>query len=216
MATEKRGQPRVRVTDMPAHLRHENHVTLGAVENLSLSGAFVRADETLPVDTVVRLRMVRPGMKQGLDLMGRVVSAIPVDEAGTTGRHGMGVRFEDLNSDTTGSLAIVLRGLGLHGGFGPEGDPAPFLPTRHPETAVSIANLQKVLASRDAELAATKRRLDLAEHTLEHLKLGLESERKAHATEIEKMTERHTRAQAELQGQFEKVAIELATLRRQQ
>jgi uncharacterized protein (TIGR02266 family) len=214
MATEKRRHSRVRTKEMAAHLSRDNSLTFCAVENLSSGGAFVRTDQTIPVGTPVSLRVARPGMKRGLELTGRVVTAISAASAGPGGCPGMGVRFEDLDADTTSRLAVVLRDLSLRGGSIANAEltsveaPTPIQP------ATSVSSIQKVLDQKDAEIAWLKQRLENSERSYEQCRQTIEIERVLHETELEKNDARHTRVHAELQRQLEKTAVQLGELRR--
>ncbi|MBI3180783.1 MAG: PilZ domain-containing protein [Myxococcales bacterium] len=118
--SNRRRHSRVRAKAVAAHLQTDRGSTSCYVDNISEGGLFIRTSEVLPSGMAVSLTLVRPGMKKGLRLTGRVVNAFTPDEAMERGLSpGMGVQFDPLEPDCTERLLNLMRDLGV-----PQGGPA--------------------------------------------------------------------------------------------
>jgi hypothetical protein len=79
------------------------------VENISMSGVFLRTSSQLPVSTVVPLELAREGLKKMMILRGRIVSCVTAADAEAQGRTpGLGVRFVPYGPDVEKRLVEML------------------------------------------------------------------------------------------------------------
>ncbi|MBN2360647.1 MAG: PilZ domain-containing protein [Deltaproteobacteria bacterium] len=115
MVREKRRYKRVRAQGIAAHIWVDNMSSSAVIENISLGGLFIRTPRPLPINTVLAIVLVKPGLKRALRLSGRVVAMLDPMAAG---RHlsppGMGVEFDPPDADTTERLNQLLVGLGCY------------------------------------------------------------------------------------------------------
>jgi uncharacterized protein (TIGR02266 family) len=75
---------------------HSEYITRYS-DNISHGGVFIRTLHFLPINTVLRLRMLLPGDEQEIPVIARVAHVIGTDMAAESGRApGMGLEFLDL------------------------------------------------------------------------------------------------------------------------
>jgi len=75
---------------------HSEYITRYS-DNISQGGIFIRTLHFLPINTVLRLRLLLPGEEHEIPVIGRVAHVIGTDMAAETGRApGIGLEFLDL------------------------------------------------------------------------------------------------------------------------
>lgn len=243
MGQERRKHPRVRTKDVAAHVHKNSSRSLCSLENLSVGGAFVRTSEALPVGTVTNLTVVRPGMKRGLQLTARVTASFSPSEASARGAiPGMGLQFQNVDSDLRVRLEGLLRELGSRGESvasaslrpepKPEPRPEPRSDVRNPfqlggrkakvdEVAqandnyeVQMAGMMRLLAQKDVEITSLKLRVQKLEALSEQRRQELEAERLAADAKQERQSKRSADIEAGLRQQLTLLNLELSELRR--
>ena len=114
MADNRRRHPRVRASGIVAHLRGPTGRYPCHVENISVSGLFVRTDRVLDVGTQLEADLVRPGWKRGLSFFVRVTSRIdPLAGRFAKVTPGMGLQFfGKMDEAQRERLLALLRELG--------------------------------------------------------------------------------------------------------
>jgi uncharacterized protein (TIGR02266 family) len=83
-------------------------------ENLSLGGMYLTTTMPLETGSTLQARIEIPGLPEPLRVTGRVVYRLTSDEAVAKGRQpGVGIQFEDMESDSKALLQNYLRGLSV-------------------------------------------------------------------------------------------------------
>jgi uncharacterized protein (TIGR02266 family) len=152
-------------------------------ENISRGGLFARTDEDLPVGTLLRIDVVRPGWKQALTLGGRVVRKADRQAIQEGSPPGVGVEFGELDEHRLSRLQQTL--IELRSAARPEtpappaADPQPFRIPLPPPAADELQlfrrrceELAALLATRDAELARLRVELQAARARLRAIDIG--------------------------------------------
>jgi hypothetical protein len=110
---DRRRHARIVARGLASHLRTQQHSMSGlAVENISMSGLFVRSATALPRGTALSLLLVRPGLKRAIQIAGRVVSQVSAAEARQRGSvAGMGIELDAPDGETAQRLHALLMDL---------------------------------------------------------------------------------------------------------
>ncbi|MBN2360883.1 MAG: PilZ domain-containing protein, partial [Deltaproteobacteria bacterium] len=111
---ERRRHKRATAQGLASYVWVGNRLSSAIIENISAGGLFYRAPKPVVPGTVVRVRLVQPGLKESIELTGSVVSAI---EPSTALEHGIvpgsGIRFDPVPESQRERFNRLLGSLGL-------------------------------------------------------------------------------------------------------
>jgi hypothetical protein len=113
MGAERRRHPRVTV-DAPVKLFVAGIEYPARIRDICREAVLIEAGRSWPMETEVRLQMELPGMKEQIDVVGRVIRHVP----GESGGHGMAILFGDVTPligvriDFFVALLTDLKGVG--------------------------------------------------------------------------------------------------------
>ena len=79
--------------------------------NINDGGIFVETDTPQPVGTGVELEFKLPGADQPIEVIGNVVRSISADQVESDGVAGMGIEFENLDSDVRQQINEIIQKL---------------------------------------------------------------------------------------------------------
>jgi type IV pilus assembly protein PilZ len=79
--------------------------------NINDGGIFVETEAPQPVGTSVELEFKLPGAERPIKVIGNVVRSIDTDHAGPDGSVGMGIEFENLDSDVRQQINEIIQKL---------------------------------------------------------------------------------------------------------
>jgi len=88
--------------------------------NINDGGLFVETDTPQPVGTSVELEFKLPGADRPIEVIGNVVRSIDSDQATPDGVAGMGIEFENLDSDVREQINEIIQRLRSTGGTEPD------------------------------------------------------------------------------------------------
>jgi len=138
---EKRRHERARAQGMAAYLWIGGQMTSAILENISAGGIFFRSPRPVAIGTPVKMRLVKPGLKDAIELRGLVVNAVSPQLALERGiAPGMGVQLDPIPAEQAGRFTLLLEGLGL---------PPPSAEQLKPEPAPASAGPVVVGAAQD-------------------------------------------------------------------
>lgn len=92
---EKRIHERVAV-DLSVTFQSEDEFASSYMSNISRGGVFIRTEEALNIDTVVKFKFTLPGDERVFKVLGMVVWSAP---AGGKGIPGMGIQFTEMSNE---------------------------------------------------------------------------------------------------------------------
>jgi Tfp pilus assembly protein PilZ len=109
----RRKSTRVPARGLATHIQTEAGSTPGlVVENISMTGLFIRSANAMRPGTQVMLQLIRPGFRHALQLTGVVVSVITPAEARKRSRTpGIGVSLDTIDIETRERLRALLDDL---------------------------------------------------------------------------------------------------------
>ena len=88
--------------------------------NINDGGLFVETDTPQPIGTSVELEFKLPGADRPIEVIGNVVRSIESDQATPDGVAGMGIEFENLDSDVREQINEIIQRLRSTGGTEPD------------------------------------------------------------------------------------------------
>ena len=88
--------------------------------NINDGGLFVETDTPQPIGTSVELEFKLPGAERPIEVIGNVVRSIDSDQATPDGVAGMGIEFENLDSDVREQINEIIQRLRSTGGTEPD------------------------------------------------------------------------------------------------
>ena len=116
---ERRSSPRA---DIVVRVNYQTVDSLFSefARNINDGGLFVETDTPQPVGTSVELEFKLPGADRPIEVIGNVVRSIDSDQATPDGVAGMGIEFENLDSDVREQINEIIQRLRSTGGTEPD------------------------------------------------------------------------------------------------
>jgi type IV pilus assembly protein PilZ len=116
---ERRSSPRA---DIVVRVNYQTVDSLFSefARNINDGGIFVETDTPQPVGTSVELEFKLPGADQPIEVIGNVVRSIESDQVTPDGVTGMGIEFENLDSDVRQQINEIIQRLRSTGGTEPD------------------------------------------------------------------------------------------------
>jgi len=121
---EKRHHKRATAQGLASYVWVGSKLSSSIIENVSAGGLFYRTPKPVALGSAVRIRLVQPGIREPIELTGRVVSSIEPSTAIAQGVvPGSGIRFDPVPDAQRDRFNRLLTKLGL-----PPIEEAPELP----------------------------------------------------------------------------------------
>ena len=116
---ERRSSPRA---DIVVRVNYQTVDSLFSefARNINDGGLFVETDTPQPIGTSVELEFKLPGADRPIEVIGNVVRSIESDQATPDGAAGMGIEFENLDSDVREQINEIIQRLRSTGGTEPD------------------------------------------------------------------------------------------------
>jgi type IV pilus assembly protein PilZ len=116
---ERRASPRA---DFVVRVNYQTVDSLFSefARNINDGGIFVETDAPQPIGTSVELEFKLPGADRPIEVIGNVVRSIESDQATPDGAAGMGIEFENLDSDVREQINEIIQRLRSTGGTEPD------------------------------------------------------------------------------------------------
>ncbi|MBW2579033.1 MAG: TIGR02266 family protein [Deltaproteobacteria bacterium] len=116
---ERRSSPRA---DIVVRVNYQTVDSLFSefARNINDGGLFVETDTPQPIGTSVELEFKLPGADRPIEVIGNVVRSIESDQATPDGVAGMGIEFENLDSDVREQINEIIQRLRSTGGIEPD------------------------------------------------------------------------------------------------
>lgn len=92
MSPNRRRNPRVVVTDVPARITVGSETLGGQVQDICRDAALVEVERSFPLQTPMTVEVELPGVKGVIRASGRVIRQTGYDD----GRHSLAILFDDL------------------------------------------------------------------------------------------------------------------------
>ena len=107
---ERRASPRA---DIVVRVNYQNVDSLFSefARNINDGGIFVETDTPQPIGTNVELEFKLPGADQPIKVVGNVVRSVSADQVESDGIAGMGIEFENLDSDVRQQINEIIQKL---------------------------------------------------------------------------------------------------------
>ena len=107
---ERRASPRA---DIVVRVNYQNVDSLFSefARNINDGGLFVETETPQPVGTKVELEFKLPGADQPIKVVGNVVRAVSADQGESNAAAGMGIEFENLDSDVRQQINEIIQKL---------------------------------------------------------------------------------------------------------
>ena len=107
---ERRNSPRA---DIVVRVNYQTVDSLFSefARNINDGGLFVETDTPQPIGTSVELEFKLPGADRPIEVIGNVVRSIESDQATPDGVAGMGIEFENLDSDVREQINEIIQRL---------------------------------------------------------------------------------------------------------
>ena len=107
---ERRASPRA---DIVVRVNYQNVDSLFSefARNINDGGIFVETDTPQPVGTNVELEFKLPGADRPIKVVGNVVRSISADQIESDAAAGMGIEFENLDSDVRQQINEIIQKL---------------------------------------------------------------------------------------------------------
>ncbi len=107
---ERRASPRA---DIVVRVNYQNVDSLFSefARNINDGGIFVETDTPQPIGTNVELEFKLPGAGQPIKVVGNVVRSVSADQVESDGIAGMGIEFENLDSDVRQQINEIIQKL---------------------------------------------------------------------------------------------------------
>ncbi|MBW2493979.1 MAG: TIGR02266 family protein [Deltaproteobacteria bacterium] len=116
---ERRSSPRA---DIVVRVNYQTVDSLFSefARNINDGGIFVETDTPQPVGTSVELEFKLPGADRPIEVIGNVVRSIETDQATPDLVAGMGIEFENLDSDVREQINKIIQRLRATGATKPD------------------------------------------------------------------------------------------------
>jgi type IV pilus assembly protein PilZ len=116
---ERRSSPRA---DIVIRVNYQTVDSLFSefARNINDGGIFVETDNPQPIGTSVELEFKLPGADRPIEVIGNVVRSIDADQATPDGIAGMGIEFENLDSDVRQQINEIIQRLRSSSGTKPD------------------------------------------------------------------------------------------------
>ena len=116
---ERRASPRA---DFVVRVNYQNVDSLFSefARNINDGGIFVETESPQAIGTNVELEFKLPGAERPIEVIGNVVRSIESDQATPDGVAGMGIEFENLDSDVREQINEIIQRLRSTGGTEPD------------------------------------------------------------------------------------------------
>ncbi|HEX9813358.1 MAG TPA: TIGR02266 family protein [Myxococcota bacterium] len=116
---ERRNSPRA---DVVVRVNYQTVDSLFSefARNINDGGLFVETDTPQPIGTSVELEFKLPGADRPIEVVGNVVRSIDADQAAPDGIPGMGIEFENLDSDVRQQVNEIIQKLRSTSGSEPD------------------------------------------------------------------------------------------------
>jgi len=107
---ERRASPRA---DIVVRVNYQNVDSLFSefARNINDGGLFVETEIPQPVGTKVELEFKLPGADQPIKVVGNVVRSVSADQGDSDAAAGMGIEFENLDSDVRQQINEIIQKL---------------------------------------------------------------------------------------------------------
>ena len=107
---ERRTSPRA---DIVVRVNYQNVDSLFSefARNINDGGLFVETETPQPVGTKVELEFKLPGADQPIKVVGNVVRSVSADQGDSDAAAGMGIEFENLDSDVRQQINEIIQKL---------------------------------------------------------------------------------------------------------
>ena len=107
---ERRASPRA---DIVVRVNYQNVDSLFSefARNINDGGLFVETEAPQPVGTKVELEFKLPGADQPIKVVGNVVRSVSADQGESDAAAGMGIEFENLDSDVRQQINEIIQKL---------------------------------------------------------------------------------------------------------
>ncbi len=119
-AIERRDSPRA---DIVVRVNYQNVDSLFSefARNINDGGLFVETETPQPIGTKVELEFKLPGADQPIKVVGNVVRSVSADQVDSDGAAGMGIEFENLDSDVRQQINEIIQKLRSNNATEPDG-----------------------------------------------------------------------------------------------
>jgi type IV pilus assembly protein PilZ len=116
---ERRSSPRA---DFVVRVNYQTVDSLFSefARNINDGGIFVETDTPQPIGTSVELEFKLPGADRPIEVIGNVVRSIDTDQVAPDGIAGMGIEFENLDSDVREQINKIIQRLRPTSGTEPD------------------------------------------------------------------------------------------------
>jgi type IV pilus assembly protein PilZ len=116
---ERRSSPRA---DIVVRVNYQTVDSLFSefARNINDGGIFVETETPQPVGTNIELEFKLPGADRPIEVVGNVVRSIGADQAGPDGTVGMGIEFENLDSEVRQQINEIIKKLRSTSGAEPD------------------------------------------------------------------------------------------------
>ena len=106
----RRASPRA---DIVVRVNYQNVDSLFSefARNINDGGIFVETDTPQPIGTNVELEFKLPGADQPIKVVGNVVRSVSADQGESDAAAGMGIEFENLDSEVRQQINEIVRKL---------------------------------------------------------------------------------------------------------
>jgi len=101
---ERRKYPRIKLITKVAHIREDKFHYFYS-RDLSAGGIFLETDHPYPVGTELELEFPLPEVSERIRIKGKVVRVVETSEQYKGKTPGMGIQFEEMDSETSALLA---------------------------------------------------------------------------------------------------------------
>ncbi len=107
---ERRASPRA---DIVVRVNYQNVDSLFSefARNINDGGLFVETETPQPIGTKVELEFKLPGADQPIKVVGNVVRTVSADQGESDAAAGMGIEFENLDSDVRQQINEIIQKL---------------------------------------------------------------------------------------------------------
>ena len=115
---ERRGSPRA---DFVVRVNYQTVDSLFSefARNINDGGIFVETETPQPIGTNVELEFKLPGADRPIKVVGNVVRSVSADQVDSDGAAGMGIEFENLDSDVRQEINEIVQKLRSESATGP-------------------------------------------------------------------------------------------------
>jgi type IV pilus assembly protein PilZ len=111
---ERRSSPRA---DFVVRVNYQTVDSLFSefARNINDGGIFVETEAPQPIGTSIELEFKLPGEEEPIEVVGNVVRSIDTDQVGPDDVAGMGIEFENLDSNVRDQINVIIQKLRVSG-----------------------------------------------------------------------------------------------------